>query len=100
MAVIRNAVEIHRSPAQVFDHLSDPRNELEWNPKVEKMEKITDGQLNIELSTTGDPATLLTSRFEAHPHGTFRLIFPIFLIMMRREEARNMQLLRQALESQ
>ncbi|MEP7046273.1 MAG: SRPBCC family protein, partial [Ilumatobacteraceae bacterium] len=125
---------------EVFDYLSDPRNELEWNPNVETMDKISDGpigvgskfrakwtksklvtmectkydrphawcyvndgpvvvELNIELSATGDLETVLSSRFEAHPRGTFRLIFPFFLIMMRREEARNMQLLRQALES-
>ena len=133
-------MEIRRSLEEVFDYLSDPRNELEWNPKVEVMEKLTDGplgvgsrfrakwtkskvvtmectkydrphawcyvndgpitvELNIELSATGGLATLLNSRFEAHPHGAFRLIFPLFLIMIKREEARNMQLLRQALES-
>ena len=54
-------------------------------------------ELNISLSAKGDE-TLLTSRFEAHPNGAFRLIFPLLLIMMRREEARNMQLLRQAVE--
>lgn len=132
-------MEIDRRPADVFDYLSDPRSELEWNPKVEVMEKITDGpvavgtkfrakwtksklltmectkydrprswcyvndgpvtvELNISLAEKGD-RTLLTSRFEAHPKGAFRVIFPIFMLMMRREEARNMQLLKRAVES-
>jgi hypothetical protein len=65
---------------------------------------INDGpvtvELNIELSATSASATLMSTRIEAHPHGTFRLIFAVFLIMMRREKARNIQLSRQALESQ
>ncbi len=43
--------------------------------------------------------TTLTSRFDARPRGAFRLIFPIFLAMMRREEARNMLLLKLAVEA-
>ncbi len=31
----------------MFDYLADPRNELEWNPKVEVMEKITDGPVGL-----------------------------------------------------
>jgi uncharacterized protein YndB with AHSA1/START domain len=139
VTVIENSVEIGRPPGEVFDYLADPRNELEWNPKVEVMEKITDGPLGVgtqfrakwtksklvtmeckkfdrpngwvyvndgpvtvELDITLSPSgagTTLTSRFDARPHGAFRLIFPIFLVMMRREEARNMQLLKQAVEA-
>jgi uncharacterized protein YndB with AHSA1/START domain len=140
MAVIENSVQISRSPAEVFGYLADPRNELEWNPKVEVMEKITDGpvglgtrfrakwsksklvtmectkydppnawcyvndgpvavELNISLAAVDD-GTRLTSRFEAHPKGAFRLIFPIFVMAMRREEARNMRLLKKAVEAQ
>lgn len=139
MAVIQNSVVIGRSPEAVFDYLSDPRSELEWNPKVEVMEKLSDGplgvgtkfrakwtkskvvtmectsydrprgwsyvndgpvtvQLDIALVDHAD-GTLLTSRFDAHPHGLFRLVFPVFMAMMRREEARNMQLLKKAVES-
>ena len=41
MAVIRNSVQIDRSMEQVFDFISDPRNELKWNPDVVLMEMIT-----------------------------------------------------------
>ncbi len=45
MAVIENTVEIDRSPEEVFDYLVDLRNELEWNPDVVSMEKITEGPI-------------------------------------------------------
>lgn len=139
MAVIENTVVIRRSLGEVFDYLSDPRSELEWNPSVEVMEKITDGplgagtrfrakrgmsrlvtmgcteyeppkawryvndgpvtvELRVSLSPHGE-GTVLTSRFDARPHGAFRLIFPIFVAIMRREEARTMQRLKGALET-
>lgn len=63
---------------------------------------VNDGPVTVELtaSLTDHPdGALLATRFEAHPRGAFRLVFPIFIAMMRREEARNMQLLKQALES-
>jgi uncharacterized protein YndB with AHSA1/START domain len=44
VAVIRSQVRIERPPEIVFDSLSDPRSELEWNPKVRVMEKISDGE--------------------------------------------------------
>jgi uncharacterized protein YndB with AHSA1/START domain len=137
--VIENVVEIDRPPEDVFDYLSDPRGELEWNPQVEVMEKLTDGPvgvgtvfrakwsksklltmtctayerpvswtyvndgpvtvtLTIVLSRLSE-GTKLTSRFDAHPHGMFRLVFPIFIAMMRREEAANMRLIKQAVEA-
>lgn len=139
MAVIVSSVEIRCSPSEVFDYLSDPRSELEWNPKVEVMEKLTEGPLGVgtkfrakwtksklvtmeckaydrpngwcyvnggpvtvELRVVlaeRDEGTLLTSRFDARPRGAFHFVFPVFLAMMRREEARNMELLRQAVES-
>jgi hypothetical protein len=40
----------------------------------------------------------LSSDFEAQPHGNFRLIFPLFLIKIRKEEAANMTHLKAALE--
>lgn len=42
--------------------------------------------------------TLLHATFEPTPHGWFRLIFPIFLIVIRREEQANMTLLRDSAE--
>ena len=47
MAVIENEVDIARPPDVVFDYLVDLRNELEWNPGVESMEKITDGPIGV-----------------------------------------------------
>ena len=47
MAVIENSVQIERSPEDVFDYLVDLRNELEWNPDVESMKKLTDGPISV-----------------------------------------------------
>ncbi len=47
MTVIESTVLIQRPPEEVFDYLSDPRNELEWNPKVRVMEKLTDGPVGV-----------------------------------------------------
>lgn len=138
MPVLHNSVLIRRSPEEVFDHLSDLRAELQWNPKCEVMEKITDGPVGqgtkyrakwkssphveveiveydrprswtahnggpIEVTFTCrlepvEQGTLLHAEFEPRPHGWFRLIFPIFLLVIRREEKANMIHLRQALE--
>jgi Polyketide cyclase / dehydrase and lipid transport len=47
MTVIENSVQIDRSMEDVFDFTGDPRNELQWNPEVESMEKITDGPIDV-----------------------------------------------------
>jgi carbon monoxide dehydrogenase subunit G len=47
MAVIENSVQINRSPEEVFDYCVDLRNELEWNPDVQSMEKVTDGPIGV-----------------------------------------------------
>ncbi|MFN2581569.1 MAG: SRPBCC family protein [Candidatus Dormibacteria bacterium] len=139
MAVIENTVDINRTPDDVFDYLVDLSNELEWNPDVERMERITDGPigvgtryrakwrrssvivcectrydrphawtyvnggpvavtLDISLSPREGGGTRLRSRFEAHPKGLFRLVFPMFLRIMRRTERENMINARAALE--
>jgi hypothetical protein len=43
MVVISNSVVIRCATEQAFDYLSDLRNELQWNPTCERMEKVTDG---------------------------------------------------------
>jgi hypothetical protein len=53
--------------------------------------------LDVRLSPDAG-ATRLVSRFDARPKGLFRLVFPIFLIMMRRQEKANMVNLTRALE--
>lgn len=140
MPVIHSSVRIDRSPEEVFDSISDPRSELEWNPKVRLMEKTTDGPLGVgtrfrakwtkspilELEITrydrphgwsyrnggaisvnldatlepldGGRATLVRVAFDATPHGPIRLFFPILLASLRREEARNMQLIKGRIE--
>jgi uncharacterized protein YndB with AHSA1/START domain len=140
MPVIRNSVVVRRAPDEVFDYLSDLRAELEWNPRCEVMEKLTEGPVGlgtryrakwksspyVEVETVafdrphswtahnGGPievtfscrvepvpeGTLLRAEFEPTPHGWFRLIFPIFLAVIRREEKANMGHLRDALERQ
>ena len=45
MAVIKNSVEIARPPEAVFDYCVDLRNELEWNPDAQSVEKITEGPI-------------------------------------------------------
>ena len=142
MAVIENEVRLERSPEVVFDYFSDPRSELEWNPKVRVMEKTTDGDIgvgtrfkakwtkspvveleilrferphgwtyrnggaievtldiNLESLSSG-AATLLRSCFDATPHGPMRLIFPLLLSSLRREEANNMLLVKERIERQ
>ena len=141
MAIIDSSVRIDRSPEAVFDSVSDPRSELEWNPKVRVMEKLTEGPVGlgtrfrakwtksplVELEITSfdrphgwsyrnggsisvvltislEPvddgrATMLKSRFDATPHGPIRVIFPLLLASLRREEARNMQLVKRRVES-
>ncbi len=44
---IRNSVVIRCSPEEAFDYLSDHRAELEWNPKCQSMEKLTDGPVGL-----------------------------------------------------
>ena len=139
MALIENLVVINRPATDVFDYLSDQRSELEWNPNVRIMEKLTDGPVGVgtkfkakwtksPVLTTeivrydrpsgwtyvnagsisvrldadleeNDGRTTLRTRFDATPHGLMKLIFPIFLMSMRKEEARNMELIKKALES-
>ena len=138
MPVIKNSVILPCSPQVAFDYLSDPRSELEWNPKCESMEKLSEGAVGpgaeyrakwrgspyLVLHTVAfDPpygwtmhnggpievtfscrlegvpeGTRLHAAFTPIPHGWFRLVFPIFLIMIRRDEKANMGHLRKAVE--
>lgn len=137
MVDIRNEVVIHRPREEVFDRLSDPRSELQWNPKVEVMEALDDSlgvgsrfrakwklskpltltltrfdrphgwsysndgpiavDLDADLSDHPD-GTLLRTSFKPTPHGSARLMFPLFLLMIRREEKDNMRYLKGWLE--
>lgn len=47
MPTFENTTFIRAPREAVFDALSDLRGELVWNPKVELMEKITDGAVGL-----------------------------------------------------
>jgi carbon monoxide dehydrogenase subunit G len=138
MAVIRSTVLIDRPTEEVFDFLSDLRNERKWNPGVESMEKVSDGPIGlgtrylakwkqskmvqvecvafdrpvswsyhnggpVEVTfsarlTEENGATRLNVDFDAKPHGFFVLVFPVFLLAMKRQEKANMANLKSALE--
>jgi hypothetical protein len=138
MTVIRNSVVVRCTPEEAFDYLSDHRAELEWNPKCQTMEKLTQGPVGqgtkyrakwkssppMELETVhferprtwtmhnGGPIEVtFTCRLEPHPngaklfaefqprpHGWFHVLFPLFLLIIRREEKANMVHIREALE--
>jgi hypothetical protein len=138
MTVIRNSVVIRCTREEAFDYLSDHRAELDWNPKCQVMEKITEGPVGlgtkyrakwksspyVELETvrfqrpntwtmhnagaievtftcTLEPVeegTRLHAEFQPRPHGWFRLIYPLFLLTVRRDEKANMARIRDALE--
>lgn len=74
-AVIVNRVLIKKSPSEVFDYISNMRNELNWNPDVLFMEKMTNG--NIGLGTKfkakwhlSDTLEVSITKFEP-PHEIF-----------------------------
>jgi len=43
----RTETVIRRPPQDVFDYCSDLRCELQWNPKVKYVEKLTDGPVGV-----------------------------------------------------
>ena len=139
MAVIETITEIERPPEDVFDYIVDMTNELEWNPGVQSMEKLTPGPagvgtkylakrkqsglievecvraergrhvtfvnggpievtLNVELTPTRS-GTRMRAHFDATPRGWFRLIVPVFLLVMKKQEKENLANLKRALES-
>ncbi len=138
MTILTNSTTIARPISEVFDFAVDLRNELEWNPKVQQMTKISDGPIgvgtkmrgkwtkskeielecvrydpphrwtwvnggpvsvNLDITLTEvDGGTRLDSTFDATPNGLFRVVFPIFIRMMRHEEAQNMTLVKAHLE--
>lgn len=47
MTGINNSAEIRCSPEEAFDYLSDHRSELQWNPGIESIDKLTDGPVGL-----------------------------------------------------
>jgi uncharacterized protein YndB with AHSA1/START domain len=69
--VIEHAVDIQRSPDDVFDYCTDLRREPEWNPRTRRIQKLTDGPIGLGTRyrgewIKGDPMTIEFVRFE-HP---------------------------------
>ena len=69
VAVIEAEADIRRSPEVVFDYASDPANEPEWNIRMKRLEKLTDGRVGVGARyrmefTQGPPAISEVVRFE------------------------------------
>lgn len=46
-AVIEAAIDIERPAEVVFDYCSDHTNEIEWNPAMRRVAKLTDGPIGV-----------------------------------------------------
>lgn len=69
VAVIEAEADIRRSPEDVFDYASDPAHEPEWNIRMKRLEKLTDGPVRLGAGyrmefTKGPPAISECVRFE------------------------------------
>ncbi len=69
LVVVENAVEIARSPEDVFDYCVDLTREPEWNPKAKRVEKVTDGPIGLGTRyeaefLKGSPMTIELVRFD------------------------------------
>lgn len=59
------------------------------------------GPIAVRFTGSVEPVvggSLLRVRFDARPRGWFRLVFPLFLLLNRRQEKANMSHLREAVE--
>lgn len=66
---VENAVEIARSPEDVFDYLTDVTNEAEWNPRTRHAQKLTPGPVGLGTRfgaewIKGNPTIIEYVRFE------------------------------------
>jgi hypothetical protein len=62
-AVVENSVDIASSPGAVFDYCTDLTCELEWNPKLRRVEKLTGTPIDAGTRfraefLKGDPMTI------------------------------------------
>jgi hypothetical protein len=69
LSVIEVESDIRRSPEDVFDYASDPAHEPEWNLRMKRLEKLTDGPVGVGARyrmefTQGPPAISECVRFE------------------------------------
>jgi uncharacterized protein YndB with AHSA1/START domain len=47
VAVIEVGADIRRPPEEVFDYASDPTHEPEWNMRMKRLEKLSDGPAGV-----------------------------------------------------
>jgi uncharacterized protein YndB with AHSA1/START domain len=69
VAVIEADADIRQSPEEVFDYCSDPEHEPEWNIRMKRIQKLTDGPVGLGARyrmefTAGPPAIGEVVRFE------------------------------------
>jgi hypothetical protein len=67
--LIETALEIQRSPDEVFDYCTDLSREPEWNPRTRRIDKLTDGPIGLGTRyqgewIRGDPMTIELVCFE------------------------------------
>lgn len=70
--VLENSVELQRTPQDVFDYLSDIRNERDWNPTMQSVELVTPGPLRagsvFRARWKGGPTNTLECVVFDRPH--------------------------------
>jgi Polyketide cyclase / dehydrase and lipid transport len=54
VAVVDCAVEIRRSPEDVFDYVTDICREFEWNPRTKRVVKLTHGRIGVGRCWEGE----------------------------------------------
>ena len=64
-----NSVDIRRPVEEVFDYVSDLQNELEWNPNLTSIERLSSGPLGVGTRFAAKwrgspPLTIQVTRFE------------------------------------
>jgi hypothetical protein len=69
VAVIEVEADIRRSPEEVFDYASDPAREPEWNIRMKRVVKLTEGPVRVgaryRMEFTQGPAAISEcARFE------------------------------------
>jgi hypothetical protein len=66
---VENAIEVWRSPEDVFDYMTDITKEAEWNPRTGRAEKLTPGPIGLGTQFSaewikGNPAIVEYIGFE------------------------------------
>jgi hypothetical protein len=64
--VLENSVELRRAPEEVFDYLSDIRNEREWSPTMQAVEMVSPGPLRV--------GSVYRARWKGGPTNTLKCI--------------------------